>query len=122
MTPGEPALIQPVSASDADVPGYVLEFERAAAYLPEDQRALLRRAWAVGSAAQAGQSGRSGDPSRTRPEGAAQGPAERKVDVATMVAAVLPESLADTPRTRVRLAQGFGETVAELVDGVTQLN
>ena len=67
MTPAAPVLIQPVSTSDADVPDYVRELEQAASYLPDDQRALLRRAWAVGAAAHAGQMRKSGEPYITHP-------------------------------------------------------
>src|SRR5690554_2830994 len=122
MTPGEPVLIQPVSASDTDVPDYVREFERAASYLPADQRVLLRRAWAVGAAAHAGQTRRSGEPYITHPVAVAKVLAEQKVDVETLVAAILHDTIEDTPLTRAQLAEDFGETVAELVEGVTKLD
>jgi len=122
MNPGEPVLVQPVSASDADVPDYVLDFERAASYLPEEQRALLRRAWAVGAAAHAGQTRKSGEPYITHPVAVAKVLAEQKVDVETLVAAILHDTIEDTPLTREQLAAEFGETVAELVDGVTKLD
>ena len=122
MNPGEPVLVQPVSASDADVPDYVLDFERAASYLPEEQRALLRRAWAVGAAAHAGQTRKSGEPYITHPVAVAGVLAEQKVDVETLVAAILHDTIEDTPLTREQLAAEFGETVAELVDGVTKLD
>ncbi len=122
MTSGVPALIQPVPAAEADVPDYVREFERAADYLPQDQRALLRRAWAVGAAAHAGQTRRSGEPYITHPVAVAQVLAEQKVDVETLVAAILHDTIEDTPLTREQLASEFGETVAELVDGVTKLD
>ncbi len=122
MTSGVPALIQPVPAAEADVPDYVRDFERAADYLPQDQRALLRRAWAVGAAAHAGQTRRSGEPYITHPVAVAQVLAEQKVDVETLVAAILHDTIEDTPLTREQLAGEFGETVAELVDGVTKLD
>ena len=45
--------------------------------------------------------------------------ADQKVDVETLVAAILHDTIEDTPLTREQLAAEFGETVAELVDGVT---
>ena len=122
MTSGVPALIQPVPSSEEDVPDYVREFERAAGYLPEDQRALLRRAWAVGAAAHEGQTRKSGEPYITHPVAVAKVLADQKVDVETLVAAVLHDTIEDTPLTREQLASEFGETVAELVDGVTKLD
>ena len=45
MSPGDPALAMPFPAPDEDaVPEYVQALERAADYLPEAQRAQLRRA------------------------------------------------------------------------------
>jgi len=122
MTPGDPALILPVAPSDEDVPDYVRDLERTAAYLSADQRALLRRAWAVGAAAHAGQTRKSGEPYITHPVAVAQVLAEQKVDIETLVAAILHDTIEDTPLTREQLAEEFGETVAELVDGVTKLD
>ncbi|MDH5830443.1 bifunctional (p)ppGpp synthetase/guanosine-3',5'-bis(diphosphate) 3'-pyrophosphohydrolase [Luteimonas sp. M1R5S18] len=122
MTAGAPVLIQPVPASEADVPDYMRQLERTAAYLPDEQRAQLRRAWAVGAAAHAGQTRKSGEPYITHPVAVAQVLAEQKVDVETLVAAILHDTIEDTPLTREQLAQDFGETVADLVEGVTKLD
>ncbi|HRN61786.1 MAG TPA: HD domain-containing protein, partial [Luteimonas sp.] len=123
MTPGDPALILPVPTSeDEAVPDYVRDLERAAAYLPADQRALLRRAWGVGAAAHAGQVRKSGEPYITHPVAVARVLAEQKVDVETLVAAILHDTIEDTPLTGEQIAEEFGETVAELVDGVTKLD
>ena len=62
MTPADPAHATPATAPLEAVPDYVQALEQAAGYLPEDQRPLLRRAWAVGAAAHAGQNRRSGEP------------------------------------------------------------
>src|SRR3546814_12424064 len=48
--------------------------------------------------------------------------AEQRVDVETLVAAILHDTIEDTPLTRQAIAGEFGETVAELVDGVTKLD
>ncbi|MFT4178880.1 MAG: bifunctional (p)ppGpp synthetase/guanosine-3',5'-bis(diphosphate) 3'-pyrophosphohydrolase [Thermomonas sp.] len=124
MSPGDPALAlksQPAPAEDA-VPDYVQALERAASYLPDDQRAQLRRAWAVGAAAHAGQTRKSGEPYITHPVAVAQVLAEQGLDVETLVAAILHDTIEDTPLSRADLAAQFGETVAELVDGVTKLD
>jgi len=124
MTPGEPAIalpILPVPDEDA-VPDYVQALERAADYLPEAQRAQLRRAWAVGAAAHVGQTRKSGEPYITHPVAVAQVLAEQGLDVETLIAAILHDTIEDTPLTRGDIAQQFGETVAELVDGVTKLD
>jgi guanosine-3',5'-bis(diphosphate) 3'-pyrophosphohydrolase len=123
MTPAQPALLATVpAADDASVPDYVRDLERSAAYLPAPQREQLRRAWAIGAAAHVGQSRKSGEPYITHPVAVAGVLAEQGLDVETLVAAILHDTIEDTPLTREALATEFGETVAELVDGVTKLD
>lgn len=108
--------------ADEAVPDYMRELEQAAGYLDADERAVLRRAWQVGAAAHDGQTRRSGEPYITHPVAVAGVLAELKVDVETLVAAILHDTIEDTPLTSEELAGEFGETVAELVDGVTKLD
>src|SRR6478672_8972352 len=121
MSAGEPihALPDPV---DESLPDYVLSLQRAAHYLTDDQQRLLRRAWSVGAAAHAGQTRKSGEPYITHPVAVAQVLAEQGLDVETLVAAILHDTIEDTPLARGDIASEFGETVAELVDGVTKLD
>src|SRR5688500_12177017 len=124
MSPAEPALADalPPAPPDDAVPEYVQSLERAANYLPSEQRAQLRRAWAVGAAAHAGQSRRSGEPYITHPVAVATVLAEQRVDVETLIAAILHDTLEDTPLSRESIVSEFGGTVADLVDGVTKLD
>src|SRR6476646_7300896 len=119
MSAGEPihALPDPV---DESLPDYVLSLQRAAHYLTDDQQRLLRGAWSVGAAAHAGQTRRSGEPYITHPVAVAAVLADQRVDVETLIAAILHDTLEDTPLARATIAGEFGETVAELVDGVTK--
>ena len=110
------------ASDDAGVPGYVRDLERVATYLPPDQLRLLRRAWEVGAQAHAGQTRKSGEPYITHPVAVAQVLAEQGLDVETLVAAILHDTIEDTPLTYDGLVVEFGETVAELVDGVTKLD
>jgi len=104
------------------VPDYVDGLERAADYLPSEQLALLRRAWSVGASAHVGQTRKSGEPYITHPVAVAQVLAEQGLDVETLIAAILHDTIEDTPLTREAIANEFGPTVAELVDGVTKLD
>ena len=104
------------------VPDYVLQLERAAGYLPAEQLSLLRRAWETGVTAHAGQTRKSGEPYITHPVAVACILAELGLDVEALVAAILHDTIEDTPLTREELAGQFGETVADLVDGVTKLD
>ncbi|MFC7301323.1 RelA/SpoT family protein [Cognatiluteimonas weifangensis] len=123
MRPVQPAHAAPHPApADEAVPDYMQALEQAAGYLPDEQRRVLRRAWAVGAAAHAGQTRRSGEPYITHPVAVATVLAEQRVDVETLVAAILHDTLEDTPLGRDAIAGEFGETVAELVDGVTKLD
>ncbi len=123
MTPGDPALAQTVTVpGEGAVPDYVQALERAAHYLPVEQRALLRRAWEVGAAAHEGQTRKSGEPYITHPVAVAQVLAVQGLDVETLVAAILHDTIEDTPLGRADIAAQFGETVADLVDGVTKLD
>ncbi|TCZ83853.1 bifunctional (p)ppGpp synthetase/guanosine-3',5'-bis(diphosphate) 3'-pyrophosphohydrolase [Lysobacter sp. N42] len=110
----------PVAADE--VPEYVLELERAASYLDDDQRAQLRKAWRIGALAHAGQTRKSGEPYITHPVAVAKVLAEQGLDVETLIAAILHDTLEDTELGRDELVVEFGETVAELVDGVTKLD
>jgi guanosine-3',5'-bis(diphosphate) 3'-pyrophosphohydrolase len=116
-----PAL-PPITGDDAPLPDYVAELEQAAHYLDDSQRALLRRAWAIGAAAHAGQTRKSGEPYITHPVAVAKVLADQGLDVETLIAAILHDTLEDTPLTHESLTGEFGPTVAELVDGVTKLD
>ena len=124
MSPGDPALAMPSTPApgEAEVPDYVQALEAQAAYLPAAQSAVLRRAWAVGAAAHAGQTRKSGEPYITHPVAVAGVLASQGLDVETLVAAILHDTIEDTPLSRGDIASQFGETVADLVDGVTKLD
>ncbi|MBZ0086714.1 MAG: bifunctional (p)ppGpp synthetase/guanosine-3',5'-bis(diphosphate) 3'-pyrophosphohydrolase [Thermomonas sp.] len=121
MNPGDPALVHPAASDAGAVPDYVQALERDAYYLSPEQRALLRKAWVAGAAAHAGQTRQSGEPYITHPVAVARILATLGLDVETLVAAILHDTIEDTPLTRADVAKQFGETVAELVDGVTKL-
>ncbi|MDQ3286820.1 MAG: bifunctional (p)ppGpp synthetase/guanosine-3',5'-bis(diphosphate) 3'-pyrophosphohydrolase [Pseudomonadota bacterium] len=116
------AATQSAAMAAETVPDYVREFEQTAAYLPASQLALLRRAWTIGAAAHAGQVRKSGEPYITHPIAVAKVLAEQRLDVETLIAAILHDTIEDTPLTSEALATEFGPTVAELVEGVTKLD
>lgn len=106
----------------ATLPGYMRGLERAAKYLDESQQALLRQAWVVGAAAHSGQMRSSGEPYITHPVAVATILAEQGLDVETLLAAILHDTIEDTELAWDDIAGQFGPTVAELVDGVTKLD
>ena len=121
MNPGEPAIVPSTAPTEDAVPDYVRALEHDARHLGPQQCALLRKAWAIGAAAHAGQVRQSGEPYITHPVAVARILATLGLDVETLIAAILHDTIEDTAITRDDLAAQFGETVAELVDGVTKL-
>jgi guanosine-3',5'-bis(diphosphate) 3'-pyrophosphohydrolase len=123
MTPSRSVSTADVShPQGSDVPEYVRQLERVASYLPADQLALLRRAWKVGADAHEGQTRKSGEPYITHPVAVAQVLAELGLDAETLIAAILHDTIEDTPLTHAEIVADFGESVAELVEGVTKLD
>lgn len=123
MSQLEPIIAGPTPTPESgELPDYVRHLLSAADYLPADQRELLLRAWRVGAAAHAGQTRKSGEPYITHPVAAAAVLAEQGVDVETLIAAILHDTIEDTPLTRDEIAEQFSATVADLVEGVTKLD
>lgn len=105
------------------VPAYVLALEdKLSGYLPEAQVVRVRRAYEVGALAHKGQTRRSGEPYITHPIAVAGILAELGMDVETIIAAILHDTLEDTEVTAEHLNEEFGSAVLELVDGVTKLD
>lgn len=91
-------------------------------YLSSEQVALVERAIVRGTAAHAGQKRKSGEPYIMHPVSVAQRLADMGMDHDTIIAAVLHDTIEDTPLTKEMLTIEFGADVAELVDGVTKLD
>ena len=96
--------------------------QQLATYLPAEQVARVRRAYEIGAVAHAGQTRKSGEPYITHPIAVASILAELGMDAETIIAAILHDTLEDTELTSAQIGAEFGETVIELVDGVTKLD
>ncbi len=96
--------------------------ERVRAYLPAEQVDLIYQAYRLGAHAHDGQTRKSGEAYITHPVSVAMLLVDLGMDAETLCAAILHDVLEDTPIERERIASQFGETVAELVDGVTKLD
>jgi GTP pyrophosphokinase len=83
---------------------------------------FVLRAYEVADAAHAGQSRRSGEPYIIHPVGVAEVLADLGMDTATIVAALLHDTVEDTSTTVGDIAKVFGDEAAALVDGVTKLD
>jgi len=94
---------------------------RVLAYNPEADLDLLARAYRFAEAAHEGQRRRSGEPYFTHPVAVVETLLGLELDVPTLCAALLHDTVEDTPTSLVELAHGFGEEVTTLVDGVTKV-
>ncbi|WP_374377013.1 HD domain-containing protein, partial [Tabrizicola sp.] len=90
-------------------------------YNPRCNADLIRRAYAYGMKMHDGQMRKSGEPYFTHPVAVAAILTEQRLDDATIVTALLHDTIEDTRSTYADLTAMFGEEVAELVDGVTKL-
>ena len=90
-------------------------------YNPRCNTDLIRKAYAYGFKMHEGQMRKSGEPYFTHPVAVAAILTEQRLDDATIVTALLHDTIEDTRSTYADLVGMFGEDVAELVDGVTKL-
>ena len=95
--------------------------ERLSSYLGPDQVNLVRRAYYYAEQAHDGQRRRSGEPYVTHPLAVANILADMHMDHQSLMAAMLHDVIEDTGIAKEALTTQFGETVAELVDGVSKL-
>lgn len=90
-------------------------------YNPKTNADLIRRAYDYGRRMHDGQKRHSGEDYFTHPVAVAAILTEQRLDDATIVTALLHDTIEDTKSTYGEVAREFGEEVAELVDGVTKL-
>jgi RelA/SpoT family (p)ppGpp synthetase len=90
-------------------------------YNPRTNAKLIRDAYAYGMKMHEGQVRQSGEPYFTHPIEVAALLTEQQMDDATIVTALLHDTIEDTKSTYGEIATRFGDEVAELVDGVTKL-
>ncbi len=93
----------------------------AGAYLGPPEVDAIQRAFVFGANAHGGQRRASGEPYIHHPIEVAWILAEMRLDHETIVAALLHDVLEDTPTAKPQIATSFGDTVADLVDGVSKL-
>jgi guanosine-3',5'-bis(diphosphate) 3'-pyrophosphohydrolase len=90
-------------------------------YLPAETVADIQRAYLLARDAHDGQMRSSGDPYITHPVAVTAILADMKLDHETLMAALLHDVIEDTHYDKEDLVKEFGETVGELVEGVSKL-
>nr|NIP16826.1 HD domain-containing protein [Xanthomonadales bacterium]NIX11616.1 HD domain-containing protein [Xanthomonadales bacterium] len=91
-------------------------------YLEPDKVAVILRAFETGARAHEGQTRKTGEPYILHPVAVASILAGMRMDNQSVAAAILHDTLEDTPLTKPEIEKQFGEEIAELVDGVTKLD
>ena len=95
--------------------------DNLSSYLPASQINQVRRAYYYAEQAHEGQNRRSGEPYVTHPLAVAGILSEMHLDAQSLMAAMLHDVIEDTAISKQDLTEQFGDSVAELVDGVSKL-
>jgi guanosine-3',5'-bis(diphosphate) 3'-pyrophosphohydrolase len=94
---------------------------RVLRYNPQANEDLLNRAYVYAMRAHGAQTRASGDPYFSHPLEVAAILTELKLDDATIVAAVLHDTIEDTQSTREEIDRLFGKEIGALVEGLTKI-
>lgn len=95
--------------------------ERVKGYDPSTDEKVLNRAYVFAMKAHGSQTRASGDPYFSHPLEVAGILTDYKVDSASIITALLHDTIEDTDTTLKEIRKAFGKEVARLVDGVTKL-
>ncbi|HEX2426189.1 MAG TPA: bifunctional (p)ppGpp synthetase/guanosine-3',5'-bis(diphosphate) 3'-pyrophosphohydrolase, partial [Actinomycetota bacterium] len=107
--------------SDATPEGLEALLRAVKAYNPKADLGLIRRAYFFAEAAHEGQLRLSGEPFIEHPLAVATIVAQLGLDTTSLVAALLHDTVEDTPVTLEELDAGFGPEVVRIVDGLTKI-
>src|SRR5512139_2650839 len=95
--------------------------EKVRSYNPDADEDLLNRAYVYAMKAHGAQTRASGDPYFSHPLEVAAILTNLKLDDATIVAALLHDTIEDTEATRAEIDNIFGHEIGALVEGLTKL-
>ncbi|WP_306112711.1 MULTISPECIES: bifunctional (p)ppGpp synthetase/guanosine-3',5'-bis(diphosphate) 3'-pyrophosphohydrolase [unclassified Roseovarius] len=90
-------------------------------YNPKTDEKLIAAAYDYGRQMHEGQYRHSGEPYFSHPVAVAAVLAEQRLDDATIITALLHDTIEDTRASYASVAERFGNEIADLVDGVTKL-
>ncbi|MEZ5839937.1 MAG: bifunctional (p)ppGpp synthetase/guanosine-3',5'-bis(diphosphate) 3'-pyrophosphohydrolase [Hyphomicrobiales bacterium] len=96
--------------------------EKVTRYNPNADEALLNRAYVYAMRAHGHQRRASGDPYFSHPLEVAAILTDLKLDDASIVVALLHDTIEDTDTTRAEIDRLFGEEIGKLVEGVTKID
>lgn len=102
--------------------GFAVLADTLRKYRPEADLDVVRRAYQFAARCHKGQNRRSGEPYITHPLVVASIVTSLKLDLASIIAAVLHDTVEDTPCTLDEITKEFGPEVGHLVDGLTKIS
>ena len=110
-------------ATPTSLPAPVLDLrDLLNTYLEPGKVAIILRAFETGASAHEGQTRKTGEPYILHPVAVASILANMRMDFSSVAAAILHDTIEDTPLTKEDIQARFSEEIAELVDGVTKLD
>ncbi len=113
-----PSATAPYDPLTAEARGLLFQ---TASYLNAEDTQQLEKACAYAFRAHDGQTRKSGEPYITHPIAVATELAKWHMDIQTLNAGLMHDVLEDTGTTKGELAAEFGDTIAEMVDGLSKL-
>lgn len=96
--------------------------DRISSYNPKATKVVLMKAYDFAREAHEGQTRKSGEPYLVHLLEVAKILAEMKMDVSSVVAALLHDTVEDTNVSVKEITEKFGQDIADIVDGVTKLS
>uniref|UniRef100_Q07M71 GTP pyrophosphokinase rsh n=1 Tax=Rhodopseudomonas palustris (strain BisA53) TaxID=316055 RepID=Q07M71_RHOP5 len=121
---GTAAVVKPAAMKRAQRTRMMRQYDlvdRVRAYNPNTDEDLLNRAYVYAMMAHGDQTRASGDPYFSHPLEVAAILTDLKLDDATIVAALLHDTIEDTEATRTEIDKIFGHEIGALVEGLTKL-
>ena len=97
-------------------------FSEISKYLKQEDISQLKSAYEFGQGAHFGQFRKSGEPYISHPLAVASILVKLRLDAPTLTAALLHDVVEDTHISNAEISERFGQSVAELVDGVSKLD
>lgn len=123
VTPVDPTIkastLAPMGASPEERFNELLHL--SSQYLGNEDLDTLKRAFEFACKAHKGQKRKSGEPFVIHPVEVAIILADLHMDVETLCAALLHDTVEDSSTTKDEVAEEFGQSIADLVDGVTKI-
>ncbi|TDI81654.1 MAG: bifunctional (p)ppGpp synthetase/guanosine-3',5'-bis(diphosphate) 3'-pyrophosphohydrolase [Betaproteobacteria bacterium] len=108
--------------SSPTISGAELLFHELSGYLRPEDVSDLQNVYLFSQSAHSGQYRKSGEPYISHPLAVASILGKLHLDTQTLTAALLHDVMEDTHVSKSEISNRFGETVAELVDGVSKLD